>query len=137
MIKINPSITIELEKGGRQITIDFDEARQIIKNLAKLVQEGGRGKKSTRQKGVHKRRQRVKKAQKLTTRKMLHMSDTKRKEILQHIDKQLSARPKTLSNLLHGISYVPNYLPDIRRMVESQRNVAKRVIGKRIFYVRR
>jgi hypothetical protein len=64
------------------------------------------------------------------------MSDSKKKEILQYINKQLSTKPRTLSNLLIGMPYVPNQLPYIRSMIEQQPNVAKKVVGKRIFYHR-
>lgn len=140
MVKINPSLTIELAKGGRKIIIDIDEAKQIIKDLAKFVQDGGYSKKPTGQIRIQKKRQRRKKAkkgQRLSAKKILHMSDKKRKEILQHINKQLSARPKTLSNLLKGVPYVPNYLPSIRTIVERQKDVAKKLIGKRTFYFRK
>lgn len=139
MVKINPSITIELEKGGRKITIDMDEARQIIKNLAKFVQDGY-NKKPTREKRIYKKRKASIKAQKrqvLLAKRTLHMSEKKRREILQHINKQLSTKPKTLSNLLNGISYVPNYLPSIRAMVEKQKDVARKLIGKRTYYFQR
>ena len=68
--------------------------------------------------------------------KIAHMSEAKRITILTHLNNQLSAKPKTISNLLKGISYVPNHLPHIRRMIEGQRNVAKKRMGKRIFYYR-
>jgi hypothetical protein len=64
------------------------------------------------------------------------MSDAKKKEILDHVNKQLSAKPRALSNLLKGVSYVPNHLPHIRKMIEDQKHVSKKAIGKRIFYYR-
>jgi CTP-dependent riboflavin kinase len=129
MVKISPSLTIDL-KDGQKITIGIDEARQIIKDLAKFVDEGYSKKAITRKKVQKGRSSSIKK-------KKLHMSDAKRKEILQHVNKQLSIRPKTLSNLLKGISYVPNYLPHIRAMVEGQQKVAKKILGKRTLYYRR
>jgi hypothetical protein len=139
MVKINPSLTIDLEKGRQKITIDIEEAGQIIKDLGKFVQGGGYGKRGVQQIRIQKKRQRGKKTKKRMklSKAKLHMSDAKRKEIIQHINKQLSARPKTLSNLLEGVSYVPNHLPHIRSMVEGQRNVAKKAIGKRIYYRRK
>jgi hypothetical protein len=70
------------------------------------------------------------------SQKISHMSYAKKKEILDHINKQLSAKPRTLSNLLKGVSYVPNHLPHIRKMIEDQKHVSKKAIGKRIFYYR-
>jgi hypothetical protein len=62
------------------------------------------------------------------------MSEAKKNEILNHVSKKVSTRPSTLSNLLKGVSYVPNHLPQIRSMVESQPQVSKRQIGKRTYY---
>jgi hypothetical protein len=54
---------------------------------------------------------------------------------MANVDKKLSSTPKTLSALLDGISYVPNYLPAIRKMVEGRKDVAKKIVGKRTLYV--
>jgi hypothetical protein len=62
------------------------------------------------------------------------MSDAKKREIMDNVDKKLSSTPKTLSALLDGVSYVPNYLPAIRKMVEEKQNIAKKQMGKRTFY---
>jgi len=132
MVKINPSVTLEL-RGGQKVTIELEEAREVIKGLAKFVQDGeySKGKMVTSQR--HQGRKRNKIVQKA---KIPHMSEAKRTTILQHIEKRLSAKPRTISNLLKGTSYVPNHLPYIRRMIESQRDVAKKKIGKRTFYYR-
>jgi hypothetical protein len=127
MVKISPSVTLVLEKSGQTITIDLDEAQQIIKGLSKFVQEGNNHAGKTPQAGVKKGR---KKGRAMVPR----MSETKKNEILKHVSKKLSARPRTLSNLLKGVSYVPNNLPMIRAMIENQDNVAKKVIGKRTYY---
>jgi hypothetical protein len=136
-VKISPTITLELEKGGQKITVDIDEARRIIKDLYKFVREG----RYERKKAA---RVRIRKiggetlgiSRGLSMLKVPNMSEGKRKEILEHINRQLSPKPKTLSSLLRGVRYVPNHLPHIRKMIESQRNVAKEVIGKRTFYYR-
>jgi len=130
MVKINPSVTLEL-KDGQKVTIELDEAMLIIKGLTKFVQEGGYSSKINSQS--------IQKKKRINTNektKIPHMSEEKRIAILGHLEKQLSIKPKTISNLLRGISYVPNYLPHIRRMIESQRNVAKKRVGKRTFYYR-
>jgi hypothetical protein len=127
MVKISPSVTLVLEKSGQTITIDLDEARQIIKGLSKFVQEGNSHAGKIPQAGV-------KKGRKKGLAMVPRMSETKKNEILKHVSKKLSARPRTLSNLLRGVSYVPNNLPMIRAMIENQDNVAKKVIGKRTYY---
>ena len=121
MVKINPSITLEL-KGGKMITIDLDEAHEVIKGLARFVQ-GGNG---------HAARKKSKNTRKGSTQ----MSEAKKAEIIKHVNKRLSSKPRTLSNLLKGISYVPNNLPAIRQLVEGQPRVSKRMIGKRMYYQR-
>lgn len=139
MVKINPFITIELTKGNEKLTIDSEEAKQIIKELAEFVRNDHYGKNKTSQIKIRKRevQKTDRKNRRLSNKKILYMSDAKRKEILQHINKQISARPKTLSNLLKGASYVPNHLPYIRKMVENQQRLAKKMRGKRTFYYRK
>ena len=132
MVKINPSVTLEL-RGGQKVTIELEEARDVIKGLAKFVQNGEY---SNAKMVTSQLQQRRKRSKIVLKAKIPHMSDSKRTTILQHIEKRLSAEPRTISKLLKGTSYVPNHLPYIRRMIESQRNVAKKNIGKRTFYYR-
>ena len=129
LVKINPSVTLEL-KSGQKVTIDLEEARQIIKGLTKFVEDGEFAKVPPP------RIQRRKDRKNVEQTKIAHMSEAKRIAILTHLNNQLSAKPKTISKLLSGITYVPNHLPHIRKMIEGQHNVAKRRIGKRIFYYR-
>lgn len=138
IVKINPFITIELTKGNEKITIDSVEAKQIIKELSKFVRNDHyREDKAPQIKALKKEYQKTARKNRRLSKKILYMSDAKRKEILQHINKQVSTRPKTLSNLLKGTSYVPNHLPHIRRMVENQQRVAKKMRGKRTLYYRK
>ena len=129
LVKINPSVTLEL-KSGQKVTIDLEEAGQIIKGLTKFVGDGEYAKVPPPR--IQKRKDRKNVEQK----RIAHMSEAKRTAILKHLNNQLSAKPKTISKLLNGITYVPNYLPHIRKMIEGQRNVTKKRIGKRIFYYR-
>ncbi|SRR5690606_32611014 len=127
MVKINPSVTLEL-KSGQTITIDLDEAHEVIKGLSKFIQEDSRyaakastkkGRKSTKRGGTG----------------IPSISEAKKDEIIKHVNKKISKTPRTLSNLLKGISYVPNHLPAIRQAVESQKGIEKRIIGKRTYYL--
>jgi hypothetical protein len=143
MVRINPSITLELEKGGQRITIDLKEAKEIIRSLSKFVKDNDASLKAnttTRskrtRKNARKSHQLLQKRMPAASQKISHMSDAKKKEILDNVNKQLSAKPRTLSNLLKGVSYVPNHLPHIRKMIEDQKHVSKKAIGKRIFYYR-
>jgi hypothetical protein len=132
VVKINPSVTLELG-DGQKITINLEEAGQLIKGLIKFVQKGEYAGMTTQQIEIQKR----KGSRNAEQTKIPHMSEAKRTAILKHLDKQLSVKPKTISNLLKGITYVPNHLPHIRRMLEDQRGVAKKRMGKRTFYYRR
>lgn len=144
MVKINPSITLELEKGGQRITIDLKEAKEIVRSLSKFVKDNDASLKANTTTRSKRTRKNARKSHQLlqkrmpaaASQKISHMSDAKKKEILDHVNKQLSAKPRTLSNLLESVSYVPNHLPHIRKMIEDQKHVSKKAIGKRIFYYR-
>ena len=144
MVRINPSITLELEKGGQRITIDLKEAKEIIRSLSKFVKDNDASLKANTTTRSKRTRKNARKSHQLlqkrmpaaASQKISHMSDAKKKEILDNVNKQLSAKPRTLSNLLKGVSYVPNHLPHIRKMIEDQKHVSKKAIGKRIFYYR-
>lgn len=122
MVKVRPSITVYLEKSGQKITLDLAEARELVKSLTAFV---------SAKPGFKTKNWRTSKE---ATYRLPAMSDAKKQEILSHVNKQLSAKPRTLSNLLKGISYLPNHLPAIRKMVEDQPSVSKQIIGKRTFY---
>jgi len=140
MVKVKPTFTLDLENGQR-ITLDLKEAKELVKILGKQINKErmvadhinnvkvGFTKKMGRRKN-----KRTKNILGRYQERTPSMSEEKRSEILGHINKRLSSKPVTLSSLLKGISYSPNYLPYIRRIVEDQSNVAKRKIGKRIYY---
>jgi hypothetical protein len=149
LVKVKSTITLELESSSQKLTIDIQEAKQIIKSLVKFVNDANpiisqRRAKATRGTAKTRKGSRANKQKDLSRKsksslqiKGPSMSETKRQEIIDHVNKQLSARPKTLSALLKGISYVPNYLPAIRQMVESRGNIKREVIGKRVYYSRK
>ncbi|HXG05786.1 MAG TPA: hypothetical protein VNI77_00485 [Nitrososphaera sp.] len=124
MVRINPSVTLEL-RNGQMVTIDLDEAQEIIKGLTKLVYgEINHAAKANMKKS--------RKEAKISTTGV--PSETKMNEIIRHINKKISKTPRTLSNLLKGVSYAPNHLPAIRQAVESQKGIDKKIIGKRTYY---
>jgi vacuolar-type H+-ATPase subunit E/Vma4 len=120
------------------------EAKEIIRSLSKFVKDNDASLKANTSTRSKRTRKNARKSHQLlqkrmpaaASQKISHMSYAKKKEILDHINKQLSAKPRTLSNLLKGVSYVPNHLPHIRKMIEDQKHVSKKAIGKRIFYYR-
>ena len=135
VVKITKSVSIEIEKDGKSITITPDELEEIKKQLDAAIKERGREFRAKLQSNQ---------ATKISSSrvaapapKAFHMSDAKKKEIMDHVSKRLSAKPRTLSGLLDGVSYVPNYLLMIRKMVEGQNNVAKKQVGKRTLYFKR
>jgi hypothetical protein len=129
MVKITKSVTIEIEKDGQRMTLTQSEIEDIKRQLDAAVREKGREVRTSRKPA------KAKASKKQQQQQVVHMSDEKRKEIMANVDKKLSSTPKTLSALLDGVSYVPNYLPAIRKMVEGRKDVAKKVVGKRTLYV--
>jgi hypothetical protein len=127
MVKVTKSVMIEIEKDGNRITLNQSEFDDIKRQLEAAVREKGREVKVSQ-----------KPAKATSSKKQpVHMSEEKRKGIMSNVDKKLSETPKTLSALLDGVSYVPNYLPAIRKMVEGRRDVVKKIVGKRTLYFRK
>lgn len=162
MVKITKSYSIEIEKDGNRITFSPDEIEEIKRQLDAAIRE--RGKRAMKQKegggratttaaavgrgrssrGAKQQQRGIRRTKKsatapsssLVTRKAVHMSDDKKREIMDNVGKKLSPEtPKTLSALLDGVSYVPNYLPAIRKIVEDRDDVAKIQVGKRTLYL--
>jgi hypothetical protein len=131
MVKVTKSVVIEIEKDGQRMTLFQSEFDDIKRQLESAVREKGREVKAISQKPAAKAPSGKKQKQ------PVHMSEEKRKGIMSNVDKKLSETPKTLSALLDGVSYVPNYLPAIRKMVEGRRDVAKKIVGKRTLYFRK
>lgn len=130
MVKVTKSVYIEIEKDGQKITFGPDEIEDIKRQLDAAIREKGGRESSTGMKAGRK----AKEVAKVATATVYHMSDEKKRNIINNVNKKLSDTPKTLSALLDGVSYVPNYLPVIRKMVEGQQNVAKKQVGKRTLY---
>ena len=127
MVKVTKSVMIEIEKDGNRITLNQSEFDDIKRQLEAAVREKGREVKVSQ-----------KPAKATSSKKQpVHMSEEKRKGIMSNVDKKLSETPKTLSALLDGVSYVPNYLPAIRKKVEGRRDVVKKIVGKRTLYFRK
>ena len=127
MVKVTKSVMIEIEKDGKRITLNQSEFDDIKRQLEAAVREKGKAVKAG-----------AKPAKAPSGKKQpVHMSEEKRKGIMSNVDKKLSETPKTLSALLDGVSYVPNYLPAIRKMVEGRRDVVKKIVGKRTLYFRK
>lgn len=137
MVKITKSFTIDLEKDGQRITIGPDEIQDIKKTLEDALRQMGKEIQAKRGRTIatSSAASPSRTLSKGTTKP--HISEQKKKEILDHVNKKLSSTPQTLSSLLDGVSYVPNYLPFIRKMVEGQDGVAKKTVGKRTLYFRK
>nr|AFK24932.1 hypothetical protein Josef01_10c16_36 [uncultured archaeon] len=152
MVRITKSFSIEIEKDGYKITFTPDEIKELKRQLDAAIREKGKrevekeeegvstviGQRRSRKTKQHQQKSKIKsKSASLpsTAGKVVHMSEDKRKAIMDNVNKKLSSvTPKTLSALLDGVSYVPNYLPAIRKMVESRDDVVKKQVGKRTLY---
>src|SRR6476620_10865912 len=107
VVKITKSVSIEIEKDGKSITITPDELEEIKRQLDGAIRERGREFRAKLQSSQAK----IGSSHVAPPApKAFHMSDAKKKEVMAHVNKRLSAKPKTLSALLDGVSYVPNYL---------------------------
>jgi hypothetical protein len=146
MVRIQPSITIDLGKGEQKLTLEIEEAKELYNTLAKFLKMGSSNNSSwqssshrgaadlTANIAIRKGGRRGRKPSKTS----FSISEAKTKEILEHINKQLSdTKPRTLTNLLKGVSYVPNHIPLIRQAVENQDKIGKKKIGKRTYYLRK
>ena len=144
MVRIQPSITIDLGKAGQKLTLEIEEAKELYNTLAKFLKMGSsnsswqgshRGAADRTANIAIRRGRRGRKPSKTS----FSISEAKTKEILEHINKQLlsDTKPRTLTNLLKGISYVPNHIPLIRQAVENQDKIGKKRIGKRTYYLRK
>ena len=127
MVKISSSIMLEL-KSGQKISLSLQEAKELNRDLAKFVEDG------KAPPVVERRRKNALRNYSRQKREVPGMSGAKKNEILKYINKKLSEQPRTLSNLLEGVSYIPNHLPMIRQILEGQPHVAKKAIGKRTYY---
>ena len=144
MVRIQPSITIDMGKAGQKLTLEIEEAKELYNTLAKFLNMGSNNSRwqsrhsstgptaniAVRKGGGRRGRK--------PSKTSFSMSEAKTNEILEHINKQLSDnKPRTLTNLLKGVSYVPNHIPLIRQAVENQDKIAKKKIGKRTYYLRK
>lgn len=126
-MKISSNITVEI--GGRQrISLSLDEARKLIVNLSKFIEDNRimQGRNHPRARAVHMHVARKK--------KIPGISEAKMNEIVKHVERELSETPRTLSNLLNGISYIPNHLPMIRERIEKEPHISRKIVGKRTYY---
>lgn len=164
-MKIDRAISIEL-RYGQKLTLSLKEAAKLARTLEKfLEQEGARRKKrqtaattttsaiTTATKGKRRGRKkgsRSNKSRRAATKKSkrkaatttataatTNLSNAKKHEILDHINKKISETPRTLTNLLKGASYSQSQIPVIRELVESQQNIKAKAKGKRTVYLKR
>jgi hypothetical protein len=126
-MKISSNITVEI--GGRQrIALSLAEARKLIVNLSNFIEDNRimQGRNNPGARALHMYAARRK--------KIPGISEAKMNEIVKHVERELSETPRTLSNLLNGISYIPNHLPMIRDRIEKEPYISRKIIGKRTYY---
>lgn len=154
-MKIDKAISIEL-RDGQRLSLSLKETKELYRKLGKMLTDGSSGGgRRTRRKteevknaGIEKREKKgriagkksralpAKKSSSLS-RKVISLSDAKKQEILTHFNKEVSTTPRTLSNILKGVSYSASQLPAIRSMIESQQGVRAKAKGKRTLYLKK
>jgi hypothetical protein len=127
VLKINSHITVELG-NGQKITMSLEEGKELINGLSKFIEDGMH---MPNEKRMRKEALRIYTGRR---RKIPGMSEPKKEEIIKHVNKKLSSKPRTLSNLLNGVSYIPNHLPMIRQFIENEPHISKKIIGRRTYY---
>ncbi|HVX02596.1 MAG TPA: hypothetical protein VHA09_05540 [Nitrososphaera sp.] len=155
-MKIDKAISIEL-RDGQRVSLSLKETKELYKKLGKMLAEGGSGERrqgrrkavgarnaGTEKKEKKKGRVASKKSKALParkssplSRKVISLSDAKKQEILAHFNKEISTTPRTLSNILKGVSYSASQLPAIRSIIESQQGIRAKAKGKRTLYLKK
>lgn len=151
MLKIAKNITIE--KDGQRITLSDEELKQIVRqamgqelelpqtipvNPPMIEPPTITEQKVTAPKAKSSmKKQKAHKPQTASGDQQVHISEEKKSQIMSHVHSRMNEIPQTLSFLLEGISYVPNYLPFIRKMIENEPGVSKVMNGKRVLYFKK
>lgn len=148
-MKIGKAISIELHDGQR-LSLSLKETKELYRKLGKMLTDAveGERKKTSKAEPARKKKNRIvgKRSRAISTKssslsssssKIISLSDAKRQEILAHLDKEVSATPRTLTNLLKGVSYSASQLPAIRRIIENQQGVRAKTKGKRTLYLKK
>ncbi|AIF82355.1 hypothetical protein NTE_00273 [Candidatus Nitrososphaera evergladensis SR1] len=144
-MKIGKAISIEL-RDGQRLSLSLKETRELYRKLGKMLTDASKGGRSARNvKAARKKKIRIagKRSRATSTKpsssssKIISLSDAKRQEILAHLNREISATPRTLTNLLKGVSYSAGQLPAIRSIIESQQGVRAKTKGKRTLYLKK
>jgi hypothetical protein len=143
-VKIGKAISIEL-RDGQRLSLSLKETRELYRKLGKMLIDASKGGRSARNvKAARKKKIRIagKRSSAISTKpssssKIISLSDAKRQEILAHLNREISATPRTLTNLLKGVSYSAGQLPAIRSIIESQQGVRAKTKGKRTLYLKK
>ena len=148
-MKIGKAISIEL-RDGQRLSLSLKETRELYSKLGKMLTDarGGERKRTSKANPTRKKKSRIagKRSKATSTKssslssssgKVISLSDAKRQEILSHLNREISATPRTLTNLLKGISYSASQLPAIRSIIESQQGVRAKTKGKRTLYLKK
>ena len=147
-MKIGKAISIEL-RDGQRLSLSLKETRELYRKLGKMLADAveGERKKTNKANLTRKEKSRIarKRSRAVSTKsssssssgKIISLSDAKRQEILSHLNREISATPRTLTNLLKGVSYSASQLPAIRSIIESQQGVRAKTKGKRTLYLKK
>jgi primosomal protein N' len=128
MVTTNYPVII-LEKDGMKMILTLEEAKKVKQDVDSFLAKNGLAQDTF---------DASKYANSDSHSEPVHMSDGKRKRLKDHIVSRLTEKPQPLTKLLDGASYVPNYLPVIRQMVEEDKSIGKVMKGrKRALYFKK
>lgn len=137
-MKIGKAIYIEL-RDGQRLTLSWKETKELYTKLESML--------STNRIDTREKEEKVRRGKKKSVRKskgrsakpshsrlMVPLSDAKKQEVLRHLNNEISQTPRTLTNLLKGVSYSASQLPAIRTLIEGEQNIKAKAKGKRTLY---
>lgn len=130
-IQINQVRHFEIVKAGTRVELNVEE----IRNLAKAA-----GIINASQSSVHRasktsapRPEQLARSES-KKKKTWGISQKKKDRILEHVKKNLTTSPQSLSKLLAGAKYAPNDLPTLREYIEQQTDIQRMTAGKLTYY---
>lgn len=138
-MKIGKAISIEL-RDGQRLTLSLKETKELYTKLESILSTsriGTRGngeKKKVRGKKKSVRKSKGRSAKPSHSRLIVTLSDAKKQEVLKHLNNEISQTPRTLTNLLKGVSYSASQIPAIRTLIEGEQNIKAKAKGKRTLY---
>lgn len=134
MVEVRTDPTITIEKDNSKVILTIVEAAEVKQLLDDFLAKYADSATVT---SLSNRKPANTSILKEVTATPVHMSEDKKKQLRDHVLKKLTAEPQSLTTLLKGVSYVPNYLPFIRDMIEQDDAIGVYNVGKRAMYYKK